>query len=87
MINITVEQLSQLIEECSRENIIDWGMLSVNENQAIRLISSQILEQFSKYENQKDRELILLASLGNQILENFCLNLKFMSKINEIHGK
>lgn len=68
---ISVEQLVELAKEVENEDPIDWGMLSIDENTAYRIIASQVLELY----NTND-QLTMLASITKLIVENFVLNLK-----------
>lgn len=68
---ISVDQIVQLAKDVESEDPIDWGMLSINEETAYKLIASQVLELY------KDNDtLTLLASITKLIVENFVLNLK-----------
>ena len=56
-------------------------MLAIDENEAIKLIALSTLEMYEKMKKHytgPERELMLLASLSNLQLENFCLNLKYL---------
>jgi len=68
---ISVEQLVELAKEVENEDPIDWGMLSIDEDTAYRIIASQVLEIY----NTND-QLTMLASITKLIVENFVLNLK-----------
>lgn len=68
---ISVETLVELAKEVENEDPIDWGMLSIDEDTAYRIIASQVLEIY----NNND-QLTMLASITKLIVENFVLNLK-----------
>ncbi len=68
---ISVEQLVELAKEVETEDPIDWGMLAIDEDQAYRLIASQVIELY----NTTD-QVTMLASITKLIVENFVLNLK-----------
>lgn len=68
---ISVETLVELAKEVENEDPIDWGMLSIDEDTAYRIIASQVLEIY----NTND-QLSMLASITKLIVENFVLNLK-----------
>lgn len=68
---ISVEHLVELAKEVEMEDPIDWGMLSIDEDTAYRIIASQVLEIY----NTND-QLTMLASITKLIVENFVLNLK-----------
>jgi hypothetical protein len=68
---ISVEQLVALAKEVESEDPIDWGMLSVDEDTAYRIIASQVIELY----NTND-QITMLASITKLVVENFVLNLK-----------
>lgn len=68
---ISVDTLVELAKEVENEDPIDWGMLSIDEDTAYRIIASQVLEIY----NTND-QLTMLASITKLIVENFVLNLK-----------
>lgn len=68
---ISVEQLVELAREVESEDPIDWGMLSIDEDTAYRIIASQVIELY----NSND-QITMLASITKLIVENFVLNLK-----------
>ena len=74
---ISVDQLVELAKEVESEDPIDWGMLSVDEDTAYRLIASQVIELYNKND-----ELTMMASITKLIVENFVLNLKLKRIIN-----
>lgn len=80
-IKLTVSDFVELVKEVEKNNTIDWGMLAVDEDEATKLIAMGTLGMYDEMKKQYDgpeRELMLLASLANLQLENFCLNLKYM---------
>jgi hypothetical protein len=68
---ISVETLVELAKEVENEDPIEWGMLSIDEDTAYKIIASQVLEIY----NTND-QLTMLASITKLIVENFVLNLK-----------
>lgn len=72
---ISVETLVELAKEVENEDPIDWGMLSIDEDTAYKIIASQVLEIY----NTND-QLTMLASITKLIVENFVLNLKLAQK-------
>jgi hypothetical protein len=73
-----VDLLVDLAQQVETNDPIDWGMLSVDEQTAYRLIATSILEQFG---DDKDR-ITLLATITKLVVENFVLNLKLLQKEN-----
>lgn len=80
-IKLTVDDFVQLVKEVEKENTIDWGMLAIDEEAATKLIALGTLKMYNEMKSLYDgpeRELVLLASISNLQLENFCLNLKYL---------
>ena len=73
---ITLEQLITLTKEVESQDPIDWGMLNIDEDDALRLIALDVLDMFNSDQSAEDREAILLSTITKLVLENFALNLK-----------
>lgn len=74
--SLTIDQLADIAMENEITDPIDWGMLSVSEKHAYKIMASHVLEIV---ENQKDDEflnVILMATITKLLVENFVLNLK-----------
>jgi hypothetical protein len=78
--NITPEQLCELIIEAERECPIDFGYLSIDENSARLLIANQLIEMFSDIPGEY-REISLLAALGHQVFQNEILNFNLINVV------
>ena len=76
---MTIDELVELAKEVESEDPIDWGMLNIDENEAVKLIAMDVLDMFKGYETCSERESIMLVTITKLILENFVLQLK-------IHG-
>lgn len=74
-----LQELIELVKEVENQDSIDWGMLNIDENEAIKLIAMDVLDMFKGYETCSEREAIMLVTITKLILENFVLQLK-------IHG-
>lgn len=71
-----VELISELAQEVDTEDPIDWGMLSISEEETYRLMTLNVLEMFKdKYNDPNFRE-IMFATVVKLVVENFTLNLK-----------
>lgn len=77
---ISVDELIELVQEVESQDSIDWGMLNIDEGEALRLIAMDVIEMFPDIDINNKREVIMLVTVTKLILENFVLNLK-------IHGK
>ena len=76
MKSISVEELISLAKEVEAQDPIDWGMLNIDENEAVKLIAMDVLDMFKGYETCSERESIMLVTITKLILENFVLQLK-----------
>ena len=76
---IDLKTVEELIKEIELADPIDWGMLSIDEEDAIRLIASSVVEHYEKDVKpmaESDREYVLVSSIAKLTLENFVLNIK-----------
>lgn len=81
---ISLEQLVELAKESEITDPIDWGMLSISEDDAYRLMGSHILEIIEK----DDSHFIMSAIATKLLVENFVLNLKLERMIGtQLYGK
>lgn len=71
-----LEELIELVKEVENQDSIDWGMLNIDENEAVKLIAMDVLDMFKGYETCSERESIMLVTITKLILENFVLQLK-----------
>ena len=70
-----VGRLVELAREVEIKDPIDWGMLSIREEDAYELMANSVLDQF--YTLPEDhKETVMLATLTKLLVENFVLNLK-----------
>jgi hypothetical protein len=74
MNNSKVEVVAALAQEVEVTDPIDWAMLAIDEQEAYRLMASNIIEQFP------DEKLEILAVITKLTVENFVLNLKLLQK-------
>lgn len=78
--NLTINQLAELALEAELKDPIDWGMLSVDEKTAYRMMASNVLEQFSSIKDE-ERLIVALGTITKLLVENFVLNLKLENKV------
>jgi hypothetical protein len=81
---ITVEDLIDLVREIDSEDPIDWGMLNIDESAATEMLANSILEQYQQdwqRMSDRDRTLIMMATITKLVVENFTLNLKLTQKV------
>lgn len=71
--------LKQLIEIAKESNIsdpIDWEKINLNEDTVYEMIGLSVIEMMAKIEKDKNRDVLLAASILKLTVENFVLNLK-----------
>lgn len=76
---MNVQAVEELVKEIELADPIDWGMLNINEDDAIRLIALSVLEHYEQNirpMSESDREYIFVSSIAKLTLENFVLNIK-----------
>lgn len=71
-----IEDLIELVKEIESEDPIDFGMLNISEDDALRLIALDVLGMFGNPQTSTDKEMIMLATVTKLVLENFVLNLR-----------
>lgn len=76
---VTVDQLIEIAREVETEDPIDWGMLSIDEEQAYRLIALNLVEMFENI-GMQDRDITLMSMIVKLTVENFVLNLKLLNR-------
>lgn len=74
---ITAEQLAELAMEAEKENVIDWGLLAIDEKDAYTLMASSVIQIV---ENTPDNQkmFILMSAMTNLMVENMVLNARLM---------
>ena len=74
--NLT-EQLVELAEQIEMGDPIDWGMLSINEHDAYKLMAAGVLDNYLGMDPDC-RDMMLLATVVKLTVENFALNLQLL---------
>lgn len=71
-----VDLIVDLAQQVEIGDPIDWGMLTIDEQNAYRMVALSVLEHtLPKYNDPNFREIIL-ATVVKLVVENFTLNLK-----------
>lgn len=68
-----------LIRDIELADPIDWGMLSINEEDATRLIALSVVQHYEEHirpMSENDREYVFVSAIAKLTLENFVLNIK-----------
>ena len=77
---MTLDELIELTKEVESQDPIDWGMLNISEDEALRLIALDVMEMFQSYQIASEKEVVMLVTITKLILENFVLNLQLHNK-------
>jgi hypothetical protein len=80
--SITIKQLAELAFSTESVDPIDWGELSIQEEQAYIIMASHLMEQFGNVKDDEitEKYLTLMATCVKLTVENFVLNLKLECK-------
>mgnify|MGYP000036750008 FL=1 len=80
--SITIKQLAELAFSTESVDPIDWGELSIQEEQAYIIMASHLMEQFGNVKDDEitEKYLTLMATCVKLTVENFVLNLKLEGK-------
>ncbi len=73
------EQLAILAQEIEMSDPIDWGMLSIKEDDAYKLIAASVLDNYL-LTDKENRDILMLATVVKLVVENFVLNLKMLKE-------
>ena len=68
-----------LIRDIELADPIDWGMLSINEEDATRLIALSVVQHYEEHirpMSESDRAYVFVSAIAKLTLENFVLNIK-----------
>jgi hypothetical protein len=69
-----------LTREVENQDPIDWGMLNISEDEALRLIAIDVLDMFHAWQTKEDSKIVMLVTITKLLLENFVLNLKLQQR-------
>lgn len=72
----TIDQLAEIAMENEITDPIDWGLLSVSEKHAYKMMASYVLEMSENQRDSDHYDVILMATITKLLVENFVLNLK-----------
>ncbi|OWW20340.1 hypothetical protein [Noviherbaspirillum denitrificans] len=81
---MNLQAVEDLIKEIETIDPVDWGMLNINEDDAIHLIAMSVVEHYEQNirpMSETDREYIFVSSIAKLTLENFVLNIKLAQAI------
>lgn len=73
-----VKHIADIAKQVESEDLIDWGMLSIDENETYQFIAGSIIEQFNKY-SVLERD-VMIATITKLVVENFVLQIKLQQQ-------
>lgn len=71
-----LKQLIEIAKESTISDPIEWDKINLNEDTVYEMIGLSVIEMMAKIENDKNRDVLLAASILKLTVENFALNLK-----------
>lgn len=77
----TIHQIAALAKEADTQDPIDWGMLSIGEDEAFLMMASNVIEQMNSVPEDQ-REIVSMATMTKMLVENFVLNLRLKGEEN-----
>jgi hypothetical protein len=79
-----VDHIVELAKTCVTEYPINWGDLSVSEDEAYKLVALGVLELLDNKFNTEEGKDIMLSTIVSLMVENFSLNLQLLQKDKEL---
>lgn len=76
-----LDLIVDLAKQVETEDPIDWGLLSINEDDAYRLIASNTIEHLAPKYNDPDFKEVVAAAITKLVVENFVLHAKLTREL------
>jgi hypothetical protein len=73
-----IDTIVQLAMEVAKTDPIDWGMLSMNEEDSYRLIAMSIADN-PEFDDPQHGSIVMKATIVKLVVENMVLNIKLLS--------
>lgn len=73
-----IDYIMAIVNELEKEDTIEWGLLNISEDTALRMIALNVIEHFNKYTTE-ERD-IMIATITKLVVDNFILNLKLQQQ-------
>ena len=80
MAKITVEELVEVAFAVEEGDPFDWAAFKQGREEAMKMIASSVIDQFSKDEYTDQDLLIMLASITKLLTENMILQTKVLTQ-------
>jgi len=77
-----IDTIVDLAMEVAKTDPIDWGMLTMNEEDSYRLIAMSILEN-EEFNNPEYGSMVMKATIVKLVVENMVLHIQLLSSKNK----
>lgn len=81
--NETVKQLASLAMEAEVSDPIEWGELSIKEQDAYEMMAASVISQIEGLPEDQ-RPIVAMATITKLLVENFVLNIKLKTSLETI---
>ncbi len=80
MPKITIDEIVDIAFMYDKHAPIDWGKLRDGKENALRMVASNVLEQFDKEQLTEDDFKIMIATITKLLVENMILHSKLLDQ-------
>ncbi len=79
MAKVTLEELIDIAFAVENGDPFDWGAFKQGKPEAMKMIATSVIDQFSKEEYTSEDLLIMLATITKLLTENMILHSKILT--------
>jgi hypothetical protein len=79
MAKVTLEELIDIAFAVENGDPFDWGAFKQGKPEAMKMIATSVIDQFSKEEYTSEDLLIMLATITKLLTENMILHSKLLT--------
>lgn len=80
---ITIKQLASLAMDAEIADPIEWGELSIKEQDAYEMMAASVVNQIDGLPEEQ-RGVVAMATITKLLVENFVLNIKLKNSLETI---
>lgn len=80
---VTIKQLASLAMEAEIADPIEWGELSIKEQDAYEMMAASVVAQLDGIPEDQ-RPIVAMATITKLLVENFVLNIKHKNSLETI---
>lgn len=81
--NVTIKQLATLAMEAEVADPIEWGELSIKEEDAYEMMAANVITQIDSIPEDQ-RPIVAMATITKLLVENFVMNIKLKNSLETI---